>query len=97
MTETEGRQLTEHVEPEVAECLSTQILAVRDFCRRYRVTSEEEKHLVTLFGQFATAGELLRNVSRTPRWRGWTMSKAASINALCGRAKNLTASYDCAW
>ncbi|RDJ03212.1 hypothetical protein B5K06_29865 [Rhizobium grahamii] len=61
--------MTQFVEPAIAECMSTQILAVREFCMRYQISAEEETQLVTLFGRFATAGELLRNVSRTPRWR----------------------------
>jgi len=48
---------------------ATKVWSVTDFCKRYRLCYEEEKRLRHLFGQFATARELLHNAQRRPKWR----------------------------
>ncbi|ARS68801.1 hypothetical protein [Sinorhizobium meliloti] len=49
--------------------ISTKVWNIHVFCRRQRLPQEEEKRLTSLFGDFATASELLHNVKREPRWR----------------------------
>jgi len=62
--------MTTHVEQMAAEQLGTRIWAVHDFCKRHRIHEDEEQRLSQLFGEFASASELLYNASRSPRWRG---------------------------
>nr|WP_223217409.1 hypothetical protein [Rhizobium cauense] len=57
------------VESHVVEQPRVRMWAVREFCRRHRVDEDEEHRLGQLFGQFASASELLYNASRSPRWR----------------------------
>lgn len=46
---------------------ATKVWSVKDYCRRFNVNQVEEKKLVRLFGQYATACELRYNVQREPR------------------------------
>ncbi|WP_072642866.1 hypothetical protein [Sinorhizobium americanum] len=47
----------------------TKVWNIHDFCRRQRLCQEEERRLTLIFGDFATASELLYNAKRAPRWR----------------------------
>jgi hypothetical protein len=53
----------------VEETTLRQIWPVRDFCEQYNLDVENEHRLRTLFGEYATAIELMMNVSRRPRFR----------------------------
>ncbi|MBN9028304.1 MAG: hypothetical protein BGO05_26925 [Rhizobiales bacterium 63-7] len=46
-----------------------QIWPIRDFCMQYNLDLDNERRLRTLFGEYATAVELLMNVERRPRFR----------------------------
>jgi len=48
---------------------ATKVWNIHAFCRRQRLCEEEEKRLTSLFGDFATASELLHNAKRPPKWR----------------------------
>lgn len=45
------------------------VVAVTDFCKKYRLNAVEERRLRMLFGHFASEPELLRNATRAPRFR----------------------------
>ena len=47
----------------------TKVWSVASFCKRHRLDKQEEKRLKQLFGDFASAHELLHNAHRGPRWR----------------------------
>jgi hypothetical protein len=47
----------------------TMVWSVREFCKRREIDATEEARLLQLFGPFATAGELMHNAKREPRWR----------------------------
>jgi hypothetical protein len=48
---------------------SLRIWSVRDYCRQHQIGEADERRMRQLFGHFASAGELLYNVNRNPRWR----------------------------
>jgi hypothetical protein len=49
--------------------ISTKVWNIHVFCRQQHLPDGEEKRLTSLFGDFATASELLHNLKRKPRWR----------------------------
>ncbi|WP_307147671.1 hypothetical protein [Rhizobium tibeticum] len=60
----------QRVEPNCAGTGSTtRVWSVKDFSKRHRLDEGEEARLLQLFGAFASASELLHNVTREPRWR----------------------------
>ncbi len=61
--------MSRHVEPTTAHANNTKIWAIRHFCKRHRITKDEERRLTLLFGEFASAAELFYNITRRPRWR----------------------------
>ncbi|MBP1884372.1 hypothetical protein [Sinorhizobium mexicanum] len=54
---------------ELSKKTATKVWNIHVFCQQQRLCQEEEKRLTSLFGDFATASELLHNVKRAPRWR----------------------------
>lgn len=61
--------MSEHLNSQSFSNSLSRVWPVSDFAKRYRLQSDEEKRLVSLFGEFATEHELLMNADRTPRWR----------------------------
>ncbi|MFQ6163643.1 hypothetical protein [Sinorhizobium meliloti] len=62
--------MVERVEADkISKETSTKVWNIHVFCRRERLSHEEEKRLTSLFGDFAEASALLHNVKRAPRWR----------------------------
>ncbi|OQP85430.1 hypothetical protein BTR14_16190 [Rhizobium rhizosphaerae] len=45
------------------------VRSVEEFCRRYRLSQEENVRLTRLFGNFASEQELLMNARRPPVFR----------------------------
>lgn len=45
------------------------VRSVDEFCRRYRLSQEENVRLTRLFGNFASEQELLMNARRPPVFR----------------------------
>ncbi|MBB3453118.1 hypothetical protein FHT86_001374 [Rhizobium sp. BK313] len=54
---------------EVTRDVSASVWAVKDFCERNQLSSDNEVRLLQLFGPFATAAELRYNVEHRPKWR----------------------------
>ena len=48
---------------------SLRIWSVSDYCHQQQIGEADERRMRQLFGHFASAGELLYNVNRNPRWR----------------------------
>ncbi|MET4687400.1 hypothetical protein [Sinorhizobium fredii] len=62
--------MVERVEVEkLSKKTATKVWDIHVFCRQQRLPQEEEKRLTSVFGDFATASELLHNAKRAPRWR----------------------------
>jgi hypothetical protein len=62
--------MTERVDHEHAQAeATTKVWSVSAFCKRHRIDEDEERRLKLLFGELATACELLHNAQRNPRWR----------------------------
>ena len=59
----------QRVEPSNATTGAAKVWCVKEFAKRQQIDEAEQLRLLTLFGPFATAGELLHNVKREPRWR----------------------------
>ena len=68
-TKWELSSMTERVDYERAKAAAaTKVWSVTAFCQRHRLDNDEERRLKLLFGEFATACELLHNAQRSPRW-----------------------------
>ena len=61
--------MVERVEAEKLSKQATKVWNIHEFCLRQRLCQEEERRLTSVFGEFATASELLHNAKRAPRWR----------------------------
>jgi hypothetical protein len=62
--------VSEHIDvAKVENSPLRRVRSVEDFCRRYRLGTEEKTRLICLFGQFATEQELLMNAKRAPVFR----------------------------
>ncbi|CAN7748103.1 MAG: hypothetical protein AAAB20_03845 [Rhizobium sp.] len=49
--------------------MATRVWSVPEFCARHRLDNNEEARLTALFGPFATAAELMHNMTRAPKFR----------------------------
>ncbi|OJU06527.1 hypothetical protein DEM27_29220 [Metarhizobium album] len=59
-----------NIDPNVIDVTTLRhVWPIRDFCQQYNLDLENEKRLRILFGEYATAMELLMNIVRRPRYR----------------------------